>query len=149
MFYQTQTTVNIDAGKSATHTFTLGQGTQPTLIGGTYTAKVVILYDGNEVDKKEIVFSLEPRFEILEIRYSKLEIGKEGTITVEVKNTGNASGEAKVTVKLLDLLDEEKVIWLEPEEIGTLNFRLQVPSDFEDGSYTGVVSEQWSVNSGQ
>ncbi|MEW6620856.1 MAG: T9SS type A sorting domain-containing protein, partial [bacterium] len=165
------TSVNLDAGKGATYTIKIpnlkfqipnksqipnskSQITQlpsysitQSPLPGTYTAKAVILYDGNEIDKEEMVFSLEPNFEILDVSHLELTVGKEGTITVVVKNIGSAMGEAKVKVKLLDLLDEEQVIWLDPEEMGTLNFRLAVPSDFENGTYTGVSSEQWSMSS--
>ncbi|MEW6609213.1 MAG: T9SS type A sorting domain-containing protein, partial [bacterium] len=147
LFYQTKTTINLDAGKSATYTFSLIQGTQAAR--GTDSAISRILYDGNEIDKKEIVFSLEPGFEIVDVSHLELSVGKEGTIAVRVKNVGNAVGEAKIKVKLLDLLDEEQVIWLDPEKMGTLNFRLLVPENFEDGTYSLVASGEWSGASGE
>jgi len=141
-FCQTKTTVSLGVGKKATYTFSLYRGTQTPY--GTYTAIAKVLYDGNTLDSKEMEFELEPRFEIGVISQSSLVIGKKGTLTVEIKNTGNTTGEAKVKVKLLDLVDEEKVVWLEPKEVGSLTFRLQVPTDFEDGTYGLVARCEWS-----
>ncbi|MEW6608435.1 MAG: T9SS type A sorting domain-containing protein, partial [bacterium] len=142
-FYQTRTALSLEVSENGTYTFILG--TQ-SLLTETYTAKAVILYDGNMIDKKEIVFSLEPEFEIQRTEVSgQISAGSEGTVTVAICNVGNAVGEAKVKVKLLDIVDEERVLWLAPEEIGIMTFRLQVPTDFENGTYTGVASSQWSV----
>jgi hypothetical protein len=109
----------------------------------------MILYDGNELDRKEIGFELEPEFKIKGVEGLRFRVGEEGTITVGIKNVGNAVGEAKVKVKLLDLLDEEKVVWLKPEEVGTLNFRLQVPDDFEGGTHSLGARCEWSGASGE
>ncbi len=138
-FYQTNTAVSLGVGKAATFTFNLARGTQAALIAGTYTANAAILYDGNELDKRMVGFRLEPCFKVSGISCFELVAGRESTITVGIKNIGNAVGEARVKVKLLDLVDEEKGIWLEPQGVGSLSFRLQVPGDFEDGTYSLVV----------
>ncbi|MFH1963311.1 MAG: T9SS type A sorting domain-containing protein [bacterium] len=147
-FYQTKTTVSLDVGRGATYTINLAQGTQTTLVEGTYTAKAVILYDGNEISKNEIVFGLEPEFEI-GVDSSGFKAGENGTISVGLKNVGHVVGEARVRVKLLDLVDEEKTIWLEPQGVGSLSYKLQVPGDFEDGTFSLVASAKWQGASGE
>jgi len=139
-FYQTKTTTNLDVGQIATYTFSLANGTQATMLSGSYTAIARILYDANEIARGNIAFELESEFEIQGLDGTVLMAGETGTITVGVKNIGNAMGEARMRVKLLDLIDEERTIWLVPQETGSVSFGLFIPTDFEDGSYTAVAS---------
>ncbi|MFH1961626.1 MAG: peptidoglycan DD-metalloendopeptidase family protein [bacterium] len=65
--------------------------------------------------------------------------GKKGTVSVRIKNNGTRVGKITARLKLLDVADEEKQVWLMSDEVGTLSFGVGFDDDIEAGTYTGRI----------
>ncbi len=68
--------------------------------------------------------------------------GQTGTISVQIKNNGTRVGKACIRLKLLDMIHEEKQMWLMPGETGTLSCGVNFENDLESGTYTASL-ELW------
>jgi hypothetical protein len=143
-FYEEEMEIELESGGEKSYTFEV-----PLVASaGSYIAKAEVLHNGRVIFEKSEEFSLEPGFEITKIQGIKdtvvmeegeinFDIGREGRLRFTIKNTGTAPGEATLHLKLLDLMDELRQIYLDVGEEGKVEFSFLVPDDYEDRDYEG------------
>ncbi|MDI6703293.1 MAG: Ig-like domain-containing protein [bacterium] len=152
-FYEEESQIELESAQEETYRF----GIPLEASSGEYTARAEVLHDGWVIAEKEQRFKLEPWFEITGIWGKSgeaggsgisFDVGEEGRFKFAVKNTGTAEGKVILHLKFLDLVDEEKEVWLGVGQTEEVEFSFEVPDDLEDKDHIAVLSSQWSVVSG-
>ncbi len=136
-FYQDKLPVNLSIGETKTFTFI---GT-PTVSEGTYTVLGEVLHNGGVILSRSKVFELIPQFTFEEIPAGlSFSVGEKGTITIKVKNNGSGEGMVFVQLKMFDIIDETKSIWIKSQGTGSTCFNINLPDDIEDRDYNGYLT---------
>ncbi|MBE9504962.1 MAG: SMP-30/gluconolactonase/LRE family protein, partial [Proteobacteria bacterium] len=67
--------------------------------------------------------------------YRTFNAGEEGNFTFNIRNTGNQEGEARFTLRVMDILDQTVTEWLKPGEEKDMTFAFILADDLEDKDY--------------
>ena len=116
---------------------------------GIYDFIAAALYEGNVVQQVGTTIEVPgAEFELTSKPENPIYIpGEEVTMSFKVKNTGRAEGEAEVHLTVIDLLDETRMVWINPGVEEEINFTFVIPDDLPEKAYTapfqlnGVTTE--------
>ncbi|MFH1961686.1 MAG: hypothetical protein ABIJ30_02240 [bacterium] len=135
-FYQDSVPLGLGIGETKTFTF-IGTTSGSA---GTYTILAEALHNDKVILSESKTFELIPQFAFEEIPADlSFTIGKRGTITLRVRNNGNGEGNIWVQLKIADIINETKPIWIKPKDFGSVSFNISIPDDIEDRDYSAYI----------
>jgi len=114
-----------------------------------YDVVASALYEGNVIQQVSTTIEVPgAEFELTSKPDNPIYIpGEEATMSFKVKNTGKAEGEAEVNLKIIDLLDETRMVWIMPGVEEEINFTFVIWDDLPEKTYkaefqlNGVTTE--------
>ncbi|MFH1859710.1 MAG: Ig-like domain-containing protein [bacterium] len=135
-FYHKKVALSLSIGQTKTLTF-IGTTSGSA---GTYTILAEVLHNGKSILSESKTFELIPQFAFEEIPVGlSFTIDKKGTITLKVRNNGSGEGNVWVQLKIADIINETKPIWIKPKDFGSVSFSISIPDDLEDRDYSAYI----------
>lgn len=130
--------VSVSRKSTSTYTFSINPN---GLSSGQYILNTKLLNAGNTIASDTKNFEIYPTtFEFASIPLSPVyTLGEAVQINFGVKNTGSIEGKAQVKLKVLDIYEDTKDVWLTANEAQTVSFDFTIPDDLEAKEYKAYV----------
>lgn len=109
-------------------------------IEGSLLLDLLEIHNGLVIEEEKRDLLLSPSFEVVGIEGLEFNVGEDGVISFLIRNRGTCRGEATLHLRLIDILDEKRRIFLSPFEEGNVSFSFFVQDDYEGREYEGEYS---------